>query len=348
MILDVRTIVAMLVVSSVLMAITIAVGTRMGHGSGIVKWAAGLALLAVGWTLLAARGAAGFVGVALADAILVAGLCFGLAGLVEFGGRTAPRLILYGPGPITLALVTALLGRHDAVTLLTGCELAVIFGAMGVAAIRLGPGVGPARWMLVVACFTGAIAILLRAVVIWLNPATYTDVFAGSNQHASVFVVLFACTIVIPVAFLLMQRERAAVELYRLATIDPLTGLFNRRAFLDLAARELARARRLKSWYAVLMLDLDFFKRVNDDYGHQAGDRVLAAFGALGSRWVNCRAPSRSASASLLQGAAGLSLDAVIARADEAMTGPSMPGAIKSSALTSLQGTDQWSRGSER
>ncbi|MBK8740345.1 MAG: GGDEF domain-containing protein [Betaproteobacteria bacterium] len=138
--------------------------------------------------------------------------------------------------------MTALLGRHDAVTLLTGCELAVIFGAMGVAAIRLGPGVGPARWMLVVACFTGAIAILLRAVVIWLNPATYTDVFAGSNQHASVFVVLFACTIVIPVAFLLMQRERAAVELYRLATIDPLTGLFNRRAFLDLAARALARA----------------------------------------------------------------------------------------------------------
>ena len=136
MILDVRTIVAMLVVSSVLMAITIAVGTRMGHGSGIVKWAAGLALLAVGWTLLAARGALPeFVGVALADAILVAGLCFGLAGLVEFGGRTAPRLLLYGPGPITLALVTALLGRYDAVTLLTGCELAVILGGQLIAGV---------------------------------------------------------------------------------------------------------------------------------------------------------------------------------------------------------------------
>ncbi|MBK8740344.1 MAG: hypothetical protein IPM02_12815 [Betaproteobacteria bacterium] len=98
MILDVRTIVAMLVVSSVLMAITIAVGTRMGHGSGIVKWAAGLALLAVGWTLLAARGALPeFVGVALADAILVAGLCFGLAGLVEFGAAPRPGCFCMAP-----------------------------------------------------------------------------------------------------------------------------------------------------------------------------------------------------------------------------------------------------------
>ena len=86
MILDMRTIVIMLVVSSVLMAITLAVGTKMGRAAGFVKWNVGLGLLALGWVLVAARGALpDFVAVALADAILVAALCTELAGIIEFG-----------------------------------------------------------------------------------------------------------------------------------------------------------------------------------------------------------------------------------------------------------------------
>ena len=89
-----------------------------------------------------------------------------------------------------------------------------------------------------------------------------------------------------PVGFLLMHRERDEAELHKLATVDALTGLFNRRAFVDLASREIARARRLKSPYAVLMIDLDFFKRVNDEFGHQAGDQVLAAFATVATHSV--------------------------------------------------------------
>jgi diguanylate cyclase (GGDEF)-like protein len=59
------------------------------------------------------------------------------------------------------------------------------------------------------------------------------------------------------------------------AHTDPLTGCANRRRFLELAARELARARRYPEEVSVLMLDLDHFKEFNDQYGHQAGDRVL-------------------------------------------------------------------------
>ena len=138
--------------------------------------------------------------------------------------------------------------------------------------------------MLALASLAGAIMVLVRALNIWLNPALYSDVFVTSNLHAATFIVIFAGTIVIPVAFLLMHRERAAAELYQLATIDALTGLFNRRMFLNLAERELARARRTRSPYAVLMMDLDLFKRVNDEYGHQAGDRVLADFAAIAKR----------------------------------------------------------------
>ena len=65
-------------------------------------------------------------------------------------------------------------------------------------------------------------------------------------------------------AYLLMHRERADEETRRLATTDPLTGLFNRRTFIELAERELARSRRDSTSLSLMILDLDHFKQVND------------------------------------------------------------------------------------
>jgi diguanylate cyclase (GGDEF)-like protein len=56
---------------------------------------------------------------------------------------------------------------------------------------------------------------------------------------------------------------------------DSLTGVWNRAAVLEVLARELARARRERSDVGVLMLDVDHFKRINDTFGHPAGDAVL-------------------------------------------------------------------------
>lgn len=66
-------------------------------------------------------------------------------------------------------------------------------------------------------------------------------------------------------------------SLERLAITDPLTNLYNRRHFVDLADREMARARRTFSKLSFIMFDLDYFKRVNDTYGHSAGDKVLSS-----------------------------------------------------------------------
>lgn len=62
---------------------------------------------------------------------------------------------------------------------------------------------------------------------------------------------------------------------------DPLTGLYNRRFMEETLERELARARRTHACLSVIMLDLDHFKRLNDNYGHPAGDSVLRAVSAL-------------------------------------------------------------------
>ena len=62
---------------------------------------------------------------------------------------------------------------------------------------------------------------------------------------------------------------------------DPLTGLFNRRYMEESLEREFSRANRNKTSVAIVMMDLDHFKRFNDTFGHQAGDAILRAFGDL-------------------------------------------------------------------
>jgi diguanylate cyclase (GGDEF)-like protein len=69
--------------------------------------------------------------------------------------------------------------------------------------------------------------------------------------------------------------RNALEEVERLAITDSLTGLYNHRHLFELADRELQRARRYQLPLAVIMLDIDDFKRVNDTYGHATGDQVL-------------------------------------------------------------------------
>jgi diguanylate cyclase (GGDEF)-like protein len=76
-----------------------------------------------------------------------------------------------------------------------------------------------------------------------------------------------------------LVTARRFAEARQLAELDPLTGLYNRRAFHDALQREVARARRYERRLALVVLDLDDFKRINDTAGHLAGDAVLAEVG---------------------------------------------------------------------
>jgi len=73
----------------------------------------------------------------------------------------------------------------------------------------------------------------------------------------------------------LLENTLLYEEVHQLAITDPLTELHNRRNFLDLAEKEIIRSRRYHHSLSVMMLDIDHFKIVNDEYGHKVGDLVL-------------------------------------------------------------------------
>jgi len=93
--------------------------------------------------------------------------------------------------------------------------------------------------------------------------------------------LLVAPMISIPLVGLIFQISQLEAEMRVLATYDALTKLLNRRVFMERAEYAFSIAKREKQNFSILAVDLDFFKLVNDQYGHTAGDEVLATFGNL-------------------------------------------------------------------
>lgn len=68
-------------------------------------------------------------------------------------------------------------------------------------------------------------------------------------------------------------------SLFRAANIDSLTQLYNKKYFIDVLSKEFSFSRRMNSPLSLMMLDVDYFKKINDTYGHMAGDLVLKTIG---------------------------------------------------------------------
>jgi two-component system cell cycle response regulator len=98
----------------------------------------------------------------------------------------------------------------------------------------------------------------------------------SSKRETESLVALVARELGGPVRIATLMDEQK-----RLATLDPLTTLRNRRAFVEVARVEIARSQRYQLPLTFIVLDVDHFKAINDGFGHQAGDQVLAGLGAL-------------------------------------------------------------------
>ncbi len=135
---------------------------------------------------------------------------------------------------------------------------------------------GRGRFILLGAFVALGLMLLMRAAAAgigWIDEGKPVQ-----NGHWLAFLLLVAlCAVVsITLGFVYMTMERAELRNFELAMKDMLTGLSNRRAISDQLHMAVSLAQRQGQFLSVLMLDIDHFKRINDSYGHQAGDVVLS------------------------------------------------------------------------
>ncbi|WP_326541549.1 GGDEF domain-containing protein [Pseudorhodoferax sp.] len=99
----------------------------------------------------------------------------------------------------------------------------------------------------------------------------------GSSPMQAVYVATYSFSVLlVSVGVLLMASERLRTEFEHLANHDSLTGALARRVVMHDSAQEFVRWQRYQHGFALLMVDVDHFKRINDQHGYAAGDRVLA------------------------------------------------------------------------
>lgn len=123
-------------------------------------------------------------------------------------------------------------------------------------------------------------AIILQEVAGTTQPTTQLDATAFSLMRGlNLGTAIFAISSIVWQYFRIITEQQA--ELTALASTDLLTGLHNRRMMTDLGGREVASSLRHGLPLSLLMCDLDHFKTINDEHGHEAGDGVLAEFANL-------------------------------------------------------------------
>lgn len=134
---------------------------------------------------------------------------------------------------------------------------------------------GRGVWLVVLGMGFTIPVFLFRAIAVLVLDLPVADYRQPSLTQTLSFIVPFMTVMLTSIGFLYMCKERADEANARLAIEDPLTGALNRRAFMAALEREVQRAARSRLPLALLLIDVDHFKQVNDRHGHLVGDAVL-------------------------------------------------------------------------
>jgi diguanylate cyclase (GGDEF)-like protein len=249
--------------------------------AALAFWGSGFLLAGAGTALIVARGSIpDLLSIMVGNALLA--LAYGViwSGIRSFEGR---RISIVGA--VTGALLWLAACQIDAfygdVTARVILMAAIISAYTILNVYELWNARDPAptsRWPIIVLLVGHALIFLVRIPLAGSLPLPVT----ADHEHASwvSLIVLESVFTIFCLCYLLgsLARERIVMMYKRDALVDPLTGVINRRGFMERGERLLRRANADGKMVALLLFDLDHFKQINDRFGHHAGDDVLKNF----------------------------------------------------------------------
>lgn len=264
---------------SATLAIAVGVAARTQLREGMGYWALGLFAHTVAYLLFAMRGqVSDWLSVVLGNVLLSSVFALFAEGVFQFQRRRPPRWLLWLPVAAVAVLFAALLPWYLA-RVVVGALIFVFQSLVVVVAVlqKRKETVGAGQYFLVTGFLVLIAMMLLQGVGVVLHREEIKSVLSAHWVTSLVFLVSALCTVVVSLGLILMGKERVEERNRSLAMRDELTGLINRRSLLEALSQQLAMARRHGQPLALLMIDIDYFKQVNDLHGHLSGDKVLKA-----------------------------------------------------------------------
>ena len=275
----VPTMLAMIIASSLMMAASMAVVGWGRRRDGLGRWAAALLVNAIGHLLIMLRGLIPDVLSIVVGNLMLSSVFVGMiAAVYQFQGRPVRWPLLLAPPLLVLVFVSVFIDNFPARVSFVGLVIGLqAVWALLAALSHRHATVGRGQWLLVAGLLLEAVVLGVRALVAISTHSEATNILQSSALQTLTFLATFSVVLVSSVGFVFMSRDRADENNRVLAALDPLTGVANRRSLIAALDRDVARAQRMREPMALMMVDIDHFKDVNDRYGHPAGDRVLCS-----------------------------------------------------------------------
>lgn len=277
---------ATIVLMSTVMAVAMSVVLYSAHSSfpreikGLKQWAISLVLLATGAAI--DESTAGVLGVILsplcANAVILWALGFGLIGTQMFYSRerswwlfhfvwvlgmlAGGYYVVINPdysGRLAIFSILAFVLYSYQVVMIWG------YGERHISTVFFG---------MLMLC--QAVIVLIRGVLAMTQSSEEINLLVTGTNQTLYLITSHFMTLLLTVGFMKVATHRLQTILERRSTMDPLTQVLNRRGFSEIYAKEHALMRREQTVMTVLSIDLDYFRAINDCYGHATGDRVLA------------------------------------------------------------------------
>ena len=273
----VPTLFLMMITVSGVLAVSVGLVARAQLRDGMAYCAVGLGFHTGAYLLYMLRGQiSDMVSIVLANVMMASVFALFTEGVYQFQKRKPWHAAIWLPVPLVAVVFTALLpwqaARVVAGTLIFSAQSAAIVVAL-LQKRRITVGIG--QYFLVTGFLMLIAALAFQGICTVVLMHEILSIKTPHLVQTITFLVSAMCVVMVSLGLVVMTKERADERNRNLAMKDELTGLINRRSLLESLAQQISAAKRNGQPLSLLMMDIDYFKRVNDNHGHLSGDKVL-------------------------------------------------------------------------